>query len=219
MGQVRNISTQTTNVTYKLDDGTAIIEVKQWNNPDSLDSLDGPKPPGKSPVEGDYAQVWGRMKAFNNKRTVVAHVIRTIVDFNAVQCHLLEAAVVHLYFARGPPPPKGVNQNQNQNQSAMARGQGMVSSPGGGMGGAGGMPGSMSGSGQFGGAMPLSPSARRVLEALSTLPQGNEGLHVQHIAAELGMQLNDVMKAVDELSSMSLIYSTVNDETWRLLVT
>ncbi len=219
MGQVRNISTQTTNVTYKLDDGTAIIEVKQWNNPDSLDSLEGPKAPGKSPVEGDYAQVWGRMKAFNNKRTVVAHVIRTIVDFNAIQCHLLEAAVVHLFFARGPPPPKGMSQMQMQNQSTMARGQGMMPPPGGSMGGGAGgdFSGNMNRGAQFGSPLLISDNAKDVLNVLRTVPQNNEGLHAQQIAARLGMNLTDVMKAGDELQSSSLIFSTVDDETWAPL--
>jgi len=53
--------------------------------------------------EGEYLRVFGRLKAFNNKRHVAAHVIRPITDYNEGQYHLLEATAVHLYFTRGPP--------------------------------------------------------------------------------------------------------------------
>lgn len=195
-------------MTYKLDDGTAIIEVKVWNESDSMHAGDGPKPARKTPVEGDYARVWGRMKAFNNKRTVGAHVIRKIVDLNEVQHHLLEATAVHLYFARGPPQPK-----ISKTEPGTGPGQ---SSLGGQQGGA--PLGDMNGGGQLGRGLPhISTNARRVYEVLQTAPQNNEGLHYQVVAAQLGIAVNDVLKAGDELQSQSLIFSTVDDYTWAPL--
>ena len=63
----------------------------------------------------------------------------------------------------------------------------------------------------------VSPGARRVYGALKTTPQNNEGLHVQNIAATLGMQIADVMKAGDELLSHGMIFTTVDDNTWAIL--
>ncbi|KAI9884819.1 MAG: hypothetical protein M1823_003381 [Watsoniomyces obsoletus] len=210
IGQVRNISTQTTHITYKLDDGTATMEVKKFNENDSMNAGDAPKPPEKAPVEGDYARVWGRLKEFNDKRTVGAHIIRKIVDFNEVQYHLLEATAVHLFFTKGPP-----EQLQGQkNNAQVAPAQISYGQPAGGMGGMGAP------TGQYTQPLPpLSMHARRVLEKLRAVEQNNEGLHYQHLSAELNLSAQDVLKAGDELQSASLIFSTVDDFTWAALET
>lgn len=193
-------------MTYKLDDGTAIIEVKVWNDPDTTGFTEEQGPSKQKLVEGAYVRVWGKMKAFNNKRTVGAHVVRRIEDLNEIQYHLLEAAVVHLYFTRGPPD-QGL-----KNETGVAQGSGPYGQQ------AGDYSGNMNGGAQMGQAMPhLSANARRVYEALRTCPQNNEGLHIQQIAAQAGLPLNEVLKAGDELQTHSLIFSTVDDETWATL--
>jgi len=195
IGQINTISSQATNHTFQIDDGTGVIDVKQW-----IDS-DQPEHARPLPKEGEYVHVWGRLKAFNNKRHVGSHVIRPVADFNEVSCHLLEATAVHLYFIRGPP-------------------DGVVKSDGGAQG---------MFVDSFGGAAPqtnggakklppkLSATARRVFETLQSEPQNNEGLHVSMIAAKLSLQANDVFKAGDELLGDGLIYTTVDDETWAVL--
>ena len=202
VGQIRNISTQTTNITYKLDDGTGTIEVKQWIDADATSmDVDGTTTSKPKLLENEWAHVWGRLKAFNNKRHVGAHVIRPITDKMEIQYHLLESTYVHLYFTRGDlstiKQENGAN-NKQQNQA--------------GYGGAGG--GDMS----MGKPMPsLSVNARRVVQTLKTSPQSNEGLHVQNIASIAGMNVADVLKAGDELMEHSMVFTTVDDETWALL--
>ncbi|MCJ1245539.1 replication factor A protein 2 [Trapelia coarctata] len=206
VGQIRNVSSQATNMTYKLDDGTGTIEVKQWIDADApkYNELGDPIA-GKGELKiGEWARVWGRLKAFNNKRHVGAHVIRAIHDKNEINYHLLEATAVHLYFTRGPPDQFTQNQNQNQlATNADAYGQ---AAP-------------QSGYNQQGAAsMPnLSVSARKVIQCLKNTPQNNEGLHMQQIAGALAMGIPEVMKAGDELMSHSLIFTTVDDNTWALL--
>jgi replication factor A2 len=56
-----------------------------------------------------------------------------------------------------------------------------------------------------------------VFNLLNTAPQNNEGLNVQHISATLGLPMNEVFKAGDELLGLSIIYPTVDDETWGVL--
>ena len=63
----------------------------------------------------------------------------------------------------------------------------------------------------------ISLAARRVLQALDSSLQMNEGLHAQNIAAQTGMQLAEVMRAGEELQNHSLIYSTVDEDTWAAL--
>ncbi|KAL8705075.1 MAG: hypothetical protein Q9201_001801 [Fulgogasparrea decipioides] len=211
VGQIRNISTQTTNITYKLDDGTGTVEVKQWIDAETNNNMDmmvdtsagaghGARQTKESGlVENEWARVWGRLKAFNNRRHVGAHVIRPVTDKMEIQYHLLEATYVHLYFTRGPL--------EDSSGGGKVNGQQM--------------------DGQYGGdnetsiggrQMPsVSANARRVYQCLKESPQNNEGLHVQNIAASLRMPVTEVMKAGDELLTQSMIFTTVDDNTWALL--
>ncbi|KAL8642084.1 MAG: hypothetical protein Q9228_001194 [Teloschistes exilis] len=201
VGQIRNISTQTTNITYKLDDGTGSIEVKQWIDAEasntSMDMGDSHKAGQKDLVENEWARVWGRLKAFNNRRHVGAHVIRPVTDKMEIQYHLLEATYVHLYYLRGPLEDAA---------GGKAGANGQAADDGGQYGDSGGR------------QMPsVGANARRVYQCLKDSPQNNEGLHVQNIAASLRMQVADVMKAGDELLTQSMIFTTVDDNTWALL--
>lgn len=148
--------------------------------------------------------IWGRLKAFNNKRHVGSHVIRTVTDYNEVSCHLLEATAVHLYFVRGPP-------GASDGLKSEGGGQGMFVD---GYGGGGAAQ-------QNGGGKKLSPkisqAAKKMYAFLQSSPQNNEGLHAQTIATKMGMPVNDVFKASDELLGEGAIYTTVDDETWAIL--
>lgn len=204
VGQIRNISQQTTNVTYKLDDGTGIIEVKVWVDAEAFGNPDDPSNQKPKPVEQGYARVWGRMKVFGNKRHVGANIIRPIQDYNEIQYHLLEATVVHLHFSRGPvetlqQAKSGANGGQQNGYAQQNGGQGEM------------FPGERQ--------MPATASsaARRVYQCIKTTPQTNEGLHMQDIAARISMEVGEVDKAGTELQGLGLIYTTVDDHTWALL--
>ena len=148
-------------------------------------------------IENEWARVWGRLKQFNNKRHVGAHVIRPITDKMEIQYHLLESTAIHLYFARGP-----LDQIKQEN------------------GGANGDTNMQDGGGAMtnGQMLPhLSGAAKQVFQTLKSSPQNNEGLHVQNIAANAKMNVAEVRKAGDELMSHSLIFTTVDDDTWALL--
>ena len=185
-------------MTYKLDDGTGTIEVKQWIDSDAPKYTElGDPISGKGELKiGEWARVWGRLKAFNNKRHVGAHVIKAVQDKNEINYHLLEATAVHLYFTRGPPEQFAQNtstSNANQIGQQQQYGQPLPQMPN------------------------LSTSARKVMQCLKNTPQNNEGLHMQHIAEASGMGIPEVMKAGDELLLHSLIFTTVDDNTWALL--
>ncbi|KAL8672777.1 MAG: hypothetical protein Q9168_002771 [Polycauliona sp. 1 TL-2023] len=210
VGQIRNISTQTTNITYKLDDGTGTVEVKQWIDSEAsamdLGGGAGGAPKSNGLVEDGWAHVWGRLKAFNNRRHVGAHVIRPVADKMEITYHLLEATYVHLYYTRGPLEPSG---------GAGGGKGGQTDEQYGGDGGGGG--GGEMGMGGGRGIPNVSQNARRVLQCLKETPQNNEGLNVQHVAASLRMPLTEVTKAGDELLTQSLIFTTVDDTTWAIL--
>ena len=197
VGQIRNISKQATNVTYKIDDGTGIVEVKEWVDAEANINPDHPYNQKPQLSEQIYVRVYGTLKEYYNKRHVVAKVVRPISDFNEIQYHLLEATAVHLHFTRGPPESlqaKG-GANGQTNGGYQANGQ------------------------QAGPTIPAqtSQSARKVLKCISDTPQTNEGLHMQDIASRINMEISEVMRAGDELQGLGLVYTTVDDHTWALL--
>ncbi|KAE9371155.1 replication protein A, subunit RPA32 [Stipitochalara longipes BDJ] len=194
VGQINSISAQATNTTYKVDDGTGLVEVKQWIDSDA--EVANAKP---SPKEGEYLRIFGRLKAFNNKRHVAAHVIRPIADYNEVNYHLLEATAVHLYFTQGPP--EGVANGVKSEGGMFVDG------------------GATNGAAAKGAKLPAKVTGvgRKVYELLQSEPQNNEGLHVNMIAQKLGVPSNEVFKAGDVLLGEGLIYTTVDDETWAVL--
>ena len=150
-------------------------------------------------IENEWARVWGRLKAFNNRRHVGVHVIRPITDKMDITYHLLETTYVHLYFTKGSLDTiKQEHGTANGNQE---------------VGGGGGGDTAMNGA-----RIPnVSMNAKRVYQVLKDSPQNNEGLHVQNIAALALMNVNEVLKAGDELLSHSMIFTTVDDNTWALL--
>lgn len=117
---------------------------------------------------------------------------------NEVSYHLLEATAIHLYFTRGPPGGAG------------AGGAGAANTNGGAVQQDSGAYGNHDLSG-------YNNIAKRVFAYLRETPQSNEGLHQQLIAANLGLESADVLRAGDDLLAGGLIYTTVDDHTWAVL--
>lgn len=206
VGQVRNISSQTTNITYKVDDGTGEIEVKHWVDSTGIDSMDVTEDSSKSRGEpqielNGYVKVFGKLKVFGNKRYVGAHCVRPLTDINELNCHFLHATAIHLFFTRGPPGASGA-------------GPGAAAKVG---------DASMAGADDYGAnsagqvLSAMSANARRVFNLLKSEPQSNEGLHVQLMAAKLNLPVTAITQATLELHGASLIFSTIDDETWAIL--
>lgn len=207
IGQVRNISTQSTNITYKLDDGTGEIEAKQWVDSTTArieDDMDvdgqGVKHSTRKKVElNGFVKVFGKLKVFGNKRFLGAHNVRPLTDANELHVHFLEATAVHLFFKHGPPQSKSGDGGAGAATKEGAGGDDYSA-------GVGGRP-----------LPPMSATARRVYNLLKSEPQSNEGLHMQNISAKLGLPSTEVVKAGDELLSAGLIFSTMDEYTWAIL--
>ncbi|KAJ6164683.1 Nucleic acid-binding OB-fold [Penicillium chermesinum] len=203
IGQVRNISAQSTNVTYKIDDGTGEVEVKKWVDSamaDSMDTDEGTKGPGDGKNEvklNGHARVFGAIKSFGNKRYIGAHSVRPMTDINELNCHLLEATMVHLFFTRGPPG--GASGGNAQGGDAV-------------MGGADDY-----GAGQNKALGHMTPLAKKIYNVLKTEPQDDTGLHLQQIATKLNVPATDVARAGEELMGAGVIFSTMDEQTWAIL--
>jgi replication factor A2 len=192
VGMIRSITAQTTNITFKLDDGTGTVEVKQW--------VDADKPDESKPsfTEDQYVRVWGRLRSFHNRRHVGSHFIKPVTDFSEVNYHLLEATYVHLFFTKGAPAgaDAGANGNAADDDSMFVDG------------------GSTNDHAKL---ASCSARARKFFSWLQNAEGGNEGLHLNVIAQGTGMSVNDAMAASEELIGPGLIYTTVDDETFAIL--
>lgn len=195
VAQVRSVNTAPTKITYKVDDGTAIIDVQLWTdaNQDEMDLGDGSKPRLE---DGVYCRVWGMLKDYYDKRHVQAHIIRPVTDMNEIHYHLLEATAVHLFFKYGPPQTDANGQSKGPNGQADVK-EDVIG----------------------GRAMPshLSPRAKMVYKFMREQPQSNEGVHVQMIATGVGMDVNQVYSAAEELVTCGLTFTTVDENTWAVL--
>ena len=168
-------------------------------------------------TENEWTRVWGRLKAFNNRRHVGAYVMRPITDKMEITYHLLEATYVHLYFTRGP-----LDQIKQEDGTGASHGNvyygaqddGGAAAAAGAGAGAGGGNFSMNGRSMV---PNVTQWARKVYDTIRDSPQNNEGLHLQNIAARCGMNVADVVKAGQELMDKGMIYTTVDDNTWALL--
>lgn len=195
---------QATNVTYIVGDGTGVMEVKRWIDADS--TVDESSPSKLS--ANQYVRVIGTLKPIGNKRHVGAHQIRAITDFNEVQYHFLEAAAIHLHLTRGPPeqfaPAGGAEAITTYGQPAHIK-SGRDTA----MGGMGGVQGGV------GGTTSCPPNAsvmaRRVFDAIRAFPQNNDGIHTNIISQKSGMAMPEVLRGVDELLTLGVVYTTTDD--------
>ncbi|KAJ5418423.1 uncharacterized protein N7487_001973 [Penicillium crustosum] len=203
MGQVRNISSQSTNVTYIIDDGTGGVEVKKWVDSataDNMDTDDGKAPgDGKTEVQlNGFARVFGSIKSFANKRYIGAHSVRPLSNINELHTHLLEATAVHLFFTRGPPGGAAAGGNVGGADAVM--------------GGADDYSG-----GRNKALASMSLVAKKIYNLLKTEPQDDTGLHMQVIASKLNMPATEVARAGEELLGAGVIFSTMDEQTWAIL--
>ncbi|KAK4134247.1 replication protein A, subunit RPA32 [Trichocladium antarcticum] len=203
VGQVRSVNPQTTNTTYRLDDGTGVIDVKWWIDADKID--DDNDAANRQLTLDTYVRVWGRLMTFNGKKHVGAHCVRVVADFNEVNYHLLEATYVHLSLTRAAQPKQD-------------DGDGMFVDGGYGAGAGAGAGGSGYSHEVSMRRARCSNKAQKVFDFLANFPNaGTDGVHANLVASSTGLSRVDVEAAGAELLEHGLTYVTLDDETWAVL--
>lgn len=86
-----------TNFAFKLDDGSGIIECKQWIDRDS-----GAPSPLANVATGSFVKVVGNVREFEGKMHVQIFSASEIHDWNEVSYHMLDTILTHLQNTRGP---------------------------------------------------------------------------------------------------------------------
>jgi replication factor A2 len=86
-----------TNFTFKLDDGSGIIECKQWIDKDSgaPSSLTNVPP-------GAFVKVFGNIREYEGKIHILVFNAQVVHDWNEVSYHMLDTILTHLQNTRGP---------------------------------------------------------------------------------------------------------------------
>lgn len=214
VGQVLTLEDSNTRVLVTIDDGTGTVEVMQWKNGDETDWVFNQQ---KAEWQnGVYVRVYGHMRSFERKKSIMAYNIRTVHDYNEVVHHFLQCIFQHLHLTKGAPT-----------STTMAARAGPMSTP---------VPGSAPPSGGFGGAASawqtttpsaggaggapanqgpqsgMTPVQRETLQVCS-LPEMHPGLTVEQMHANLAgkFPLGQLQAAVDFLLGEGYIYNTIDD--------
>lgn len=102
VGAVRSVDDMSTASIYQIEDGTGLIDVKQWSD-GTVDC---------SAKEHVYVSIVGQLKEFDSKKTIVADSMRQVTDANELTHHMLEvvyegekAKKQSGFISNGPPVP------------------------------------------------------------------------------------------------------------------
>jgi replication factor A2 len=88
VGAVRSYEDFSTNCLYGIEDGTGLIDVKQWIGSNDCSAMERLRQScGK---EGIYLTIVGQVKDYDGKKTVIADSVRPIQTGNEITHHMLE---------------------------------------------------------------------------------------------------------------------------------
>jgi replication factor A2 len=85
---VRSVEDFSTNVVYKLEDGTGLVEVKQWL--DDNDCTAASELRQETLKENIYVRVIGQIKEYEGKKMLIADAVRPVTTGNQLAHHFLE---------------------------------------------------------------------------------------------------------------------------------
>lgn len=105
---VRSFTAASTNLLYKLEDGTGLVDVKQWMD-DATDCSAVAELREATAQDNVYVKIVGQIKDYDNQKMIVADSIRPLSTGNEVAHHFLE--VIHAaqsYQKRNAYIPGGV---------------------------------------------------------------------------------------------------------------
>lgn len=89
VGAIREQNNGSTNITYSIEDGTGLMDMKEWvdaenDNPATLEFRD------RVEKEGRYIRIIGKITDYEGKKEIVAYSIRPLSNANELTHHFLE---------------------------------------------------------------------------------------------------------------------------------
>jgi len=186
IGIVRDCTEASTSVTYKIDDGTGPPI-------DARKFITEGEEEDNSPKGNGYVKVIGHVRSFNDVRNIIAFSVESVTNHNAVTCHMLDVIAAQLMLKKG-----GAMVSNN--------------SGGGGTFNAGGAVVQAGGDNLTNG---LSLQQQQVFNALKG-SVSDIGMSFSELGNSLQMSTTQIRAAVDFLSNEGHIYSTVDDDHFKL---
>jgi len=219
MGTIMHIEEHSTNINFKLNDGSDILDCKHWIEKESLkhQQVVGMK-------DGTMVRVMGYMRGFEGRRHLLVFEVKPVEDFNELTHHILEVIYTHLKNTKGPVPGSasavtgqakaggaygmsspamgGMNANMGMNQNSMMTGGGASLNQ------------------SFANNDPGSITAKMLTIYGKRDKNSAEGLHVTEVMAELSKQgvhlsAQEVQAYANTMCEEGQLYTTLDDETHR----
>lgn len=88
VGAVRTYEDFSTNCLYGIEDGTGLIDVKQWIDTNDCSAME--KLRQSCAKEGIYLTIIGQIKDYDGKKTIIADSVRPTLSGNEITYHMLE---------------------------------------------------------------------------------------------------------------------------------
>lgn len=88
IGATRAVEDYSTNVVYQIEDGTGLVEVKQWLDDSACAAVAEMRQ--QTLREHIYVQVIGQIKDFDGKKMIIADSVRPLATGNQITHHMLE---------------------------------------------------------------------------------------------------------------------------------
>lgn len=201
VGQILSVEAQATNVNYLVDDSTGKVNVRIYI--DSDDDSDS------TLSSGTYVRVVGNLRAFNDKKSVVAFQLIPVTDFNEVTFHYLNVIATHLRFTKQPgnnTPAKIPGATTSTFGQAQAQPMQMMNT--GGVPQMGGLEDAKNG--QF------TPVQQQILQVFKTGGDDETGLSVDALFSAMpNVPQAQIREALGFLSDEGHLYTTIDENHFK----
>jgi replication factor A2 len=112
VGAVRTYEDFSTNCLYGIEDGTGLIDVKQWIDNNDCSAMERLRQ--SCAKEGIYLSIIGQIKDYDGKKTIVADSVRPIKTGNEITHHMLQVVYAAESYKRMNSPMYGANMISKQ---------------------------------------------------------------------------------------------------------
>lgn len=185
IGAVRSYIDQSTNCLYEIEDGTGLLEVKQWTDANAecsaLTEL-------REQTQRDniYVRIVGTIQEYNGKKTVLADSIRPLTTGNELTHHFLDVVYAGEKAKRPPVQLSGFGLPASRGaalQSAVPIGGGVRDAV--------------------------------VAFIKTYGDPSEEGANILQCIQQLNYPEHEIRKVIDELSAEGHIYSTIDENNYK----
>lgn len=187
VGVIRDVVEATTSVTYQIDDYTGPnMSVRKFIS-DAEDTTSLPKSNG-------YVRVYGNLRSLGDSRNIIAFSVRPLTTHNEITSHMLDVVKASLYHRK---------------KNKVTTMGGMVTA-------SNGNPATNT-NGNSDNSLGLNPNQNKVYGALKKATS-DIGMSINEVLNQIGgsMSYKEIKNAIEFLSNEGHIYSTIDDEHYKL---